>query len=115
MKAFLFLTCVLLSFGASANELIGKTIICGFSDPYLSMTGTVEVAVTDQVLVRISDEEAYISWSETECEDSTNLTIDTYNLEKLLNMKKAYAELAHAGPEVVVTGEVRCRLELTKE
>ena len=122
MKKLVLITAIIsasfLPFKA-AHAKTGDSVLaveCTLDDQYIGLDSIKYIPIDNSYApISVRGGRVYISYSETECEDSTNLTFELADFKKLENGETAYAEIEHAGVDLQVTGTVRCKKVALRE
>ena len=107
MKSIFALVALLVSTSALAAE---KTIVCNLDDSYISLNSDKVLPFNEETIRKEKDGKISVSFSESECEDSTSVTFEKEEFAALEKGKQAYGEIEHSGPDLQVSGTVRCKL-----
>ncbi len=110
MKKTIILT-ALLFVGISQAQ---ADIVCQFSKSNYGLSAA-KLVITDEVDIVMSEREEKgeytISLSESECEDSTLITIDKKDVAAYKAGKVIEAFVSHETPDVHIKGHARCQLK----
>lgn len=87
-----------------------QAIECSISDEYIGLNSTKYIKIDDSYApIEKRHGRVYINYSETECEDKTELTFKSGDFKELEKGETVYARMNHYSPDLKVSGTVRCR------
>ena len=108
MKTIFSLIALLISTTALAAE---KSIVCNLDDSYIGLNYDKVLPFNEETIRKEKDGRISVSFSESECEDSTSVTFEKDEFAALEKGKQAYGEIDHSSPDLHLTGTVRCKLK----
>lgn len=113
MKSLLFFAVTILSLNSFAE--ISKTLECkpfsGYSNPLGNLT--LETENENYLINAAVGNEWKIGWSESECEDDTNIVFAKSEYEELLSGKRKSAAMSyeHESPDVLIKAAFNCTVK----
>ncbi len=108
MKILTFFAVIIAALSSQAKDL---EIQCEITDaPYLKGKLVKTIPLNRDTLGFESDKVS-ISYSDSECEDSTDIELDKESFKSLKKGETIYAMIKHYGPEIKIEGGVTCQLK----
>ncbi len=106
-----FLTMFLVMAAAASSQAKDLEIQCEITDaPYLQGK-LVKTIPLNRYTLNFSSENVTISYSDSECEDSTHIDLAKESFKALKKGEMIYAMIKHQGPEIKIEGGVSCQLK----
>lgn len=91
------------------------TIVCSIHSSYLTVKSSIEINLADEIVSEGRADEGMVrfAWSQSECEDSTEIQFDAKQFKDFLSGKRATVsgDLSHEEPDLTIKSNVRCKLK----